>query len=189
MASASGNGSTARAEGAARTRTALIEAGLRLAEETGLEALTADVVVGEAGVSKGTFFHHFGDRPSYLIALHRHFHDALRDEVLAADPDAAPGRDRVVAMSTAYLNSCLRHRGVKALLLEARGSAILGDEIVRRNAESASLLRPDFVALGRQYPTESARLWVALVAECALVELERGSRNQRARRALFRFLD
>ena len=66
---------------AQQTRANLIETGLVLAEELGLEGLSVNAVVAGAGVSKGTFFHHFPDRVSYLVALHRRFHDVLFDEV------------------------------------------------------------------------------------------------------------
>ena len=51
-----------RKEAMAKTRESLIDAGLRLAERTGLAGLSVNLIVGEAGVAKGTFFHHFGDR-------------------------------------------------------------------------------------------------------------------------------
>jgi AcrR family transcriptional regulator len=47
---------------AQQTRANLIETGLVLAEELGLEGLSVNAVVAGAGVSKGTFFHHFPDR-------------------------------------------------------------------------------------------------------------------------------
>jgi hypothetical protein len=47
------------------------ETGLVLAEDLGLDGLSVNAVVAAAGVSKGTFFHHFPDRVSYLLALHR----------------------------------------------------------------------------------------------------------------------
>ena len=49
---------------------------------------------------------------------------------------------------------------------------------------SVDVVAGDFEALGTQYPREAARLWIAATAECALMELERGSRDPAARSAL-----
>src|ERR1700748_995661 len=107
-----------RKEAMARTREPLIDAGLRLAERTGLAGLSVNLIVGEAGVAKGTFFHHFGDRASYLLALHREFHDRLADQMQAATVSIPPGRRRLIIGANACLDGCLRDRGVRALLLE-----------------------------------------------------------------------
>src|ERR1700735_5794502 len=86
-----------RKESRARTREARIDAGLRMAERTGLSGLSVNLIVQDAGVAKGTFFHHFGDRASYLLALHREFHERLAAQIQAVIADMPPGRDRLVA--------------------------------------------------------------------------------------------
>lgn len=177
-----------RGLGAARTRQRLLDAGLRLAETTGLEGLSVNLLVENAGVSKGTFFHHFGDRTSYLIELHREFHAKLLVEVLDAVDGVAPGRERLAIVTRTYLDACLRRRGVKALLLEARGSTVIVDEVVRRNSENAQLLAADFKALGWENPAQAARLWISMNAEAALVELELGRLDTRTRDTLDRFV-
>jgi TetR/AcrR family transcriptional repressor of nem operon len=173
-----------RTAAAARTRRKLIETGLRLAEELGLEGLSVNAVVAAAGVSKGAFFHHFGDRTAYLVALHRRFHDALADEIGSATADLAPGLERLSETARVYLDGCLRDRGVKALLLEARGHRPISDEVMQRNRRSVETVTTDFEAIGRRHPRQSARLWVAATAECALMELELGHADQEAREAL-----
>jgi hypothetical protein len=121
---------------------------------------------------------------SYLVALHRRFHDVLFDEMMSAIADIQPGTDRLAAAATTYLDACLRDRGVKALLLEARGHLPIAEEVTRRNRMSVDVVAADFEALGSQYPREAARLWIAATAECALMELERGARDPAARSAL-----
>jgi TetR/AcrR family transcriptional repressor of nem operon len=178
---------TLRTVAAEQTRAKLIETGLVLAEQLGLEGLSVNAVVAAAGVSKGTFFHHFSDRTSYLVALHRRFHDALADEIAAVIGPMTPGRERLSATATTYLDGCLRDRGVKALLLEARGHRPIAEEVMRRNAASVAVVAIDFDAIGRQYPRQSARLWVAATAECALMELEFGRADPESRAALETF--
>lgn len=178
---------TMRTIAAERTRETLISTGLALSERVGLEGLSVNAIVAEAEVSKGTFFHHFSDRTSYLVALHRRFHDALADEIGKAIAALPPGRDRLTAAARTYLDGCLQHRGVKALLLEARGHRPIVDEVLERNRRNVEVVSADFAALGRPYPSQSARLWVAATAECALVELELGRPDPASRAALAEF--
>jgi TetR/AcrR family transcriptional regulator, transcriptional repressor for nem operon len=175
---------TTRQASAARTRTALIDAGLRLAERTGLAGLSINLLVDEAKVSKGTFFHHFGDRASYLLALHREFHDRLLSEIERVTAGLSPGRERLLVSATTYLDGCLRDRGVRALLLEARADPVIAGEISARNASTAKVVRADFKAMGWAQPLECAQLWVGMTAEAALMELKAGRRSPAVRTAL-----
>ena len=177
-----------RVAAAQQTRANLIETGLVLAEDLGLEGLSVNAVVAAAGVSKGTFFHHFPDRVSYLVALHRRFHDALFDEVIAVIGPMTPGKKRLDAAARTYLDGCLRDRGVKALLLEARGHLPIADEVMRRNRLTVDLVAADFEALRSPHPREAARLWIAATAECALMELESGGPNPSARAVVNAFV-
>lgn len=177
-----------RVAAAERTRETLLTKGLELAEQTTLEGLSVNALVEFAGVSKGTFFHHFGDRGSYLVALHRRFHDAIHAEILARTEGLEPGRERLALGSATYLDACLRQRGVKAVILEARGSHLVRDEVLRRNAVTVDLVRTDFAALGWKHPRQAAQLWVAMNAEAALVELERGRRDNATREAIRLFV-
>ncbi|MBB3601465.1 AcrR family transcriptional regulator [Mycolicibacterium sp. BK556] len=177
-----------RKAAAAATRTKLIESGLRLAERTGLTGLSVNLLVDEAGVSKGSFFHHFGDRASYLLALHREFHDRIAEQIDQAMGDVPPGRERLMTGARVYLDTCLQQRGIRALLLEARAEPAVAQEISRRNAEVAQTFAADFDALGRQHPLQSAQLFAAMTAEAALIELTAGSVVEAVRAALEEFL-
>ncbi|MEM7139977.1 MAG: TetR/AcrR family transcriptional regulator [Actinomycetota bacterium] len=73
----------------ARTRLALVDAGLRALAVKG-EALTISDVVAEAGVSNGTFYNYFDDRDALFEALARHLAEAETDradlEIGVEDP-------------------------------------------------------------------------------------------------------
>lgn len=170
------------------TREALLDAAVRLAEQNGLLATSIDEIVREAGVAKGTFYVHFADRGSFLVAIHRRFHDDLNAAISAAAARLPPGRARLLAAVDAYLDACLAASGVKAVLLEARTDPAVAVEIGRRNDATAQGAVEDFRALGATSPADSARLFVALVAEAALVELEAGRRQPRIRTALREYL-
>jgi len=177
-----------REEHARRTREALIEAGLQLAETSSLAGMSVNRVVKEAGVAKGSFFYHFGDRASYLLALHRGFHDGVLAEVRRAIEGLPPGAGRLWSGANGYLDACLRRRGVRALLLEARAQPAVATEIRVRNDQIAHLCEPDFHVMGRRRPLESARLWVGLVAEAALIEHDSGHRLPDLREAVREYL-
>ncbi len=181
-------GMTRRQASAIRTREILIETGLRLAERTSLAGLSINLLVEEAGVAKGTFFHHFGDRPAYLLALHREFHSRIFAEIFQVIDGMEPGAGRVLAASRTYLDACLRDRGVRALLLEARAERKIADEIRSRNKATAEYFKTDFQAMNLPHPYESALLWIGLVVEAALTELDAGGRQPALRAAITGFL-
>lgn len=176
-----------RAAGKERTREALLDIGFALAETTGLDSLSVNAITGAAGVAKGTFFHHFGDRTAYLVQLHRRFHDRISEDVQAAVAGLPSGGERLAVISTTYLDACLKHRGVRALILEARALVPIQDEITRRNEATVALLAADFIALNWPYPALAARLWIGATVECALLELGLGHADQRARSTLAGF--
>jgi AcrR family transcriptional regulator len=97
---------------------------------------------------RGTFFHHFGDRAGFLVALHREFPDRVFAEISETVAAMPPGRDRLLAAAGAYFDSCLRHRGIRALLLEARAEPVIADAIAERNRRTSRLTTPDFAAMG-----------------------------------------
>jgi len=171
------------------TRIALLDAGLRLADETGLAGMSVNKVVAAAQSSKGAFFHHFPTRQAYLLALHRRFHDSLLDEVLAAIDGMPPGLARLLRTVELYLDAFLGARGVRGLLIEARSEPLILAEVARRNTQAAQMIEPDLRALDWPEAAASARLVVAIAAEAAIVEYERGGRHEPTRRALVGFLD
>lgn len=177
-----------RSERAQHTRDALIDAGLRLAETTGIAGMSVNRVVQEAGVAKGSFFHHFGDRSGFLLALHRAFHDRMLADTLRMSATLPPGEERLWAAAIAYLDACLTSRGVRALLLEARAVPAIADEIRMRNDQIARMCEPHFAAMGWPHPLESARLWIGMIVEAALIEFDARGAQPALRQALRHFL-
>ncbi|MGF6882669.1 TetR/AcrR family transcriptional repressor of nem operon [Nocardia sp. GAS34] len=178
---------TTRQDGADRTRAELLDAGLRLAQQLGLAQISVNRIVAEAGVAKGSFFHHFGDRAGYLRALHRAFHDRILAPLENFD-ELPPGRDRLWHSAVGYLDAFLEQPGVRAVLLEARAEPAVLEEIRARNESLARLGEPDFAAMGWPYPLDGARLWVRLVAEAALIEFDSGACQPDTRAALHHYL-
>ncbi len=172
-----------------RTREALLDAGVAVAERYGLSGLSVNQVVAEAGVAKGTFYVHFDDREAFVDALHRRFHSRVQDAVAAATAGTAPGAGRIVLGVEAYLDTCLDDRAVKALALEARSDPGLDASMSARHERFAATAVSSFKAMGWPDPTAASHLLAAMTAEIAIRELEAGRRLPAARRSLRRFLD
>ncbi len=172
-----------------RTREALLDAGVAVAEGHGLTGLSVNRVVAEAGVAKGTFYVHFDDREAFVDALHRRFHSRVQDAVGRATEGVPPGADRIVLGVEAYLDTCLDDRAVKALALEARSDPALGASMSARHERFAATAVSSFKAMGWPDPTAASHLLAAMTAEIAIRELDAGRRLPAARRSLRRFLD
>jgi AcrR family transcriptional regulator len=180
---------TARALSAAATREALLDAGLAVAGQHGLAGMSVNRVVAAAGVAKGTFYVHFGDRDEFLAALRQRFDDEVRTDVAAAIGPLGPGAGRLRAGMEAYLDVCLRHQGVKALLLEARNDPGIAGEMGARAAAFAALAEADLAAMGWPEAARAAELVVAMSAELSLVELAAGCADSAGRSVLWRMLE
>ena len=171
-----------------RTRDALLDAGVAVAERDGLAGMSVNRVVAEAGVAKGTFYVHFADREAFVDALHERFYGRVDEAVAAATRDAAPGPERLLSGAVAYLDTCLADRGVKALLLEARGDGAGSGRAAEREERFMQLSAPGFAAMGWRDAKVAARLFVRMISEGALLELEAGRRLPAVRRTLARFV-
>ena len=180
---------TARTDAALETRTALLDAGLEIAEQHGLSGMSINRVVAAAGVAKGTFYVHFTDRDEFLSALHQRFHGRVAEAVAAARAGLPPGRTRLRRSMEAYFEVCLRDRGVKALLLEARNSPGVAAVVAERNAGYAALAEPDLRAMGWAEARTTARLFLAMSAELAMAEMANGERDDLGRRVLWEVLE
>ena len=79
---------TSRAESAAATRRALLDAAAELLDLGGLESVTLRAVGARAGVTRGAPYRHFPDKESLLISIGTQAWDRLGEqtEALGADP-------------------------------------------------------------------------------------------------------
>ena len=78
-----------RAETAAATRRALLDAAAELLDEGGLDAVTLREVGARAGVSRGAPYRHFPDKERLLIAVGVQAWEDLADHVHALRKDAS----------------------------------------------------------------------------------------------------
>ncbi|HXA29606.1 MAG TPA: TetR/AcrR family transcriptional regulator [Candidatus Angelobacter sp.] len=169
-------------------RIALLEAGLRLADDNGMANMSVNDVAAAAGVGKGSFYVHFIDRAAFLLELHRGFHDALVEDIETAIDGVKPGLDRLTALTTAFLDTAMRERTVRALLLDARAEPQIAEEIATRVSRIARLIEQDLRAEAWPDPAPAARLYLAMLTEASLTELARGRRDNTLRRSLLRYV-
>jgi len=171
-----------------RTRQALLDAGVAVADRHGLAGLSVNRVVAEAGVAKGTFYVHFDDRAAFVDAVHEGFHADVQEAVAKAVEGLPPGAERIVTGAEAYLDLCIEDRAVKALALEARSDPALADSMSARHERFAASAVPSFKAMGWPDAKAASQLLAAMTAEIAIRELDANRRLPAPRRSLRRFL-
>jgi AcrR family transcriptional regulator len=171
------------------TRAKLLEAGLALAEDHALTALSIEDIVSSAGVAKGTFYVHFPDRGSFFVALYERFNDQVRSQMREAVEGLPPGRDRLEQAANAYLDGALTVAGVRAMLGNGLGDPAMAEHIVSTNDRFARSAIDDLTAMHRSHPLEAARLFVAMTAQIALLERMQNEADPNLRAALSEYLD
>ena len=65
--------STVRKQRRAETRTMLLEAGLKLVAEQGLEFASLDQIADAAGFTKGAIYRQFRSKPAFILAIFEQF--------------------------------------------------------------------------------------------------------------------
>lgn len=180
-------GPGSRADDNHPTRAELISAAIELAERDGLHSLSVADVTAAAGHAKGTFYVHFADRASFLVALHQRFHDTVFARVVAGSAEEKPGPQRARRRILAFLDACRAQPGVRALLLDARSEPAIGAEVERRNHQAAQTLSADFRGV-TDHPVETARIIVMATADIAARESVQGRRLPAARQALLQLI-
>src|SRR5947207_2068040 len=94
----------------ARTRTAIIDAALRLFRERGFDATTMRAIATEAGVSVGNAYYYFQSKEQLVQEF---YNQAQLDHVAAARPVLASERDltaRIVGVAGAWLDTIEPYR-------------------------------------------------------------------------------
>lgn len=88
------------------TRRDWLDTGLEILAERGARALTVDQLTMRVGLSKGSFYHHFGGIPNYVSALMAHFeteHTARYIQRVESEPGLTAGEKlaRLVELAVA----------------------------------------------------------------------------------------
>lgn len=154
---------------------ALVEAGLALLQEEGLQGVTLRRIAARAGVSHAAPAHHFDGLPGLLTAM------AIRAHILfAACIDRAGGATDgfagLVAVCTGYLEFAERHAGLFQLMFVEPAVRRGDPAFIEASDRSYSVLRSaclPFSASGDPDPEIELAVW-SLVHGYAVLELEGG---------------
>ena len=112
-------------------RAACVQAGIRLVEDEGPDAVTIRGVARIAGVSHTAPLHHFRDRQELLDAVADRGFDLLVERLDASlAPDVTP-TESLRAYGRAYVDHAVAHRGLFTLMFRPTGE-IQGEASYRR---------------------------------------------------------
>src|SRR6478672_1210352 len=115
----------------------VLDASVRLQQESGFDAFTIQDVSKRAGVSVGAIYARFGNKESLLRVVHRHAMESLRPEhegVEAVDTRASDVRQVIVEAVRAVADI---FRDNEALLRAFMHLGAVDDEIARRGSEGS----------------------------------------------------
>jgi AcrR family transcriptional regulator len=140
---------SSREQQKAETRQALIEAGVRLIAEHGLDVPSLDAICERAGYTRGAFYVHFADRDEFIVAVMDHLgqrvlnllpasNEPAWDLTLAARLFVGAVRSKTYPLTPGggvqfhqLLDACARSARVKGRYVE------LAEESIRRLRASA----------------------------------------------------
>lgn len=149
----------------------LLRVGMDLADQVEYNKMSLALVAKTAKVPLARLKARFVDLTHYLIAVQQQFMDELRDEVITATALHPPGLERVRSATLVYLDHCLKHRGLRGWLMQARKEELLlADGLRRQNHSFALIISTEFHALHWPHPLAAARLYLAAIQEAARLE-------------------
>lgn len=131
--------------------------GLRLLAESGADGLTIAALCSELGVTKGSFYHHFGGMPGYVTALLEHWENEHSRGLIArsaTDADVLRRERNLIEFAVA-----LPHGAEAALRGWGRSNGEVAKVLARVDAAREDHVTASTVELG--VPPERARLLAA----------------------------
>ncbi|MFJ3385339.1 MULTISPECIES: TetR/AcrR family transcriptional regulator [unclassified Curtobacterium] len=156
------------------TRESLLDAGEVIAAD-GAQGLTVAAITARAGLAKGTFYVHFDDRASFIQALQARFQSHVETAILTAVDSQPPGRAFLAAVLDGYLNACLTHRAVKAVLVDTRAGNEAAAAHLLLLERFERLVGPSFTVLGMGPIDVQTRILISVASEAAHLALRAGT--------------
>lgn len=117
---------------AARTRTALLDAGLDLLAERPIDAIAIDELVAAAGVAKGSFFNHFSDKYGFANAIGEAIRGDIEALIGALNKDERDPLARLCGGMTGAAAFALCERKRAAVLMRSARGMTLEDHVLNR---------------------------------------------------------
>ena len=171
-----------------QTCAALLSAGLGLARQRGVAALSAAAVAQAAGLAESAFAACFASRSEYLSALAGLLMDEVRGAVADAIAGMPSGRARLRGATETYLDANFARPQLREMVMELRFDAV-GAELIRsRIAAFAQAAQSELAAVGWPRPAVTARLLTIAMIEAATAEFEARRVLPEYRRTLHAYL-
>jgi AcrR family transcriptional regulator len=120
------------AGGTARSAETWIDAAYARFRREGLGAVRVEAVARDIGATKGSFYWHFADRRSLVLAVMDSWERQETEAVIAAADLAGPPRERLTLLFDTVARGASRRRGETWLYVEAEREGVL--DHVRRVA-------------------------------------------------------
>lgn len=163
----------------------LFIASTTLADTLPYEQATLARVARAARVPVAQLRQQFGDFGRLLVALQQRFLDELRDAVIAQTSVRPSGFERLHQAALIYLRHCLRYRGLRGWMLQARlADPAMAEGLRRQNQAFTLVISTELSALGQPHPLPAARLFLAAVQEAGRLEHHHGAPLPHIREAL-----
>lgn len=158
-----------------RTRTLLIEAGIDVLAERGLEGVSIDELMRQAGMARGTFYNHFQTREELTAAISQHIREKIFQ--LVVDPIPAQYSHEAVfaCVSYGFIQYGLQHPTVGWALVRIGGSSqwVSGERFDRaHNALRALMPAPASPFMGLIYIEGVALMVLRRLLEGAITQSE-----------------
>ena len=112
---------------AARTRSALLDAGIELLARRSVDAIAIDELVAAAGVAKGSFFNHFEDKNAFGAAVYASVRGELEASVDRVNADVEDPLQRLSGGMIAAAAFALSRPERFAVLVRTASGLTLGD--------------------------------------------------------------
>src|SRR5271165_3714471 len=117
----------------ARTRAQLVSAAKSLFARLGVEAVTVDEVVKEAGVAKGTFYFHFEDLQALTAAVADELIDSINSLLQPGRLSLSDPAHRIAFGCCCFIDKALSDPGWANVLARMMAGAPMSGEIARRH--------------------------------------------------------
>jgi AcrR family transcriptional regulator len=108
------------------TRARLVAVARRLFAHRGYPGVSVDEIVRDAGVTKGSLYHHFADKQQVFKAVVEQIQREIYDRLAAASSRPGDAAGRLRAACEAYLDACVDEEVGRIVVLESPG--VLGWE-------------------------------------------------------------
>jgi AcrR family transcriptional regulator len=146
------------------------EAALQMIAESGLGALTVDALAARLGVTKGSFYWHFGGRTDLLRAALGRWEQRTTTEAMKGLDAIADIRTRLELMLDAS-SQPPRSRSLYAALAEAAEDPVVRQSLNRVASARIGYLDTCYRALGLTPPLAKARALLTYAAYRGLLQL------------------